>query len=183
MTGRTQRVKTNAPLRRERHETFIREYMTGFDGEHAARKAGYSPKVARRIWPILLAAPQITRRMLVIKWGDGVPNIEKDAVLRVLAEDAFTDTSELWATNPFSGERIPVMSRATPNQMRQVAWKTKSTSRGGVNLISEEVVILAGRAHLGIIAKSLGLLAKGGSDREKRGLDADLVERIARARG
>lgn len=173
--------KPDKPLRRARHETFVREYMTDFDGETAARRAGYSPAVAKRVWRVLLGEPMIAKRMMHIKWGGTVPNLEKGAVLRALAEEAFADTDELWATNPFSGERIPVLSRATHAQMRHVAWKTKSTSRGGVTSATEETAIIPGRAHLGIIASAIGLAARGGSFKEEDQVDDDMVERIRRS--
>lgn len=175
--------RRDEPLRRERHETFVREYMTDFDGETAARRAGYSPAVAKRIWRILLGSPQIAKRMRQVKWGGAVPNLEKSAVLRALAEEAFSDNSDLWSTNPFTGQRHLVLTRASAEQMRQVAWKTKTVTRGGVTIVTQEAALLPGRAHLGVLSAALGMRSGGGTDGNLEGqMDDDMVERIARIR-
>lgn len=146
------------PLRRQRHETFVAEYLTTFDGEKSAISAGYGVLTAQRIWSVLLSAPSIKRRLSELRWGGYVPNLERTAVLRALAEETFAETDDLWPTNPFTGQRSICLSRAKPEHFRQIISKTKSVTRGGVTTATEEITVAGGRAHLGIVTRAMGLM-------------------------
>jgi phage terminase small subunit len=164
--------------------------LTTFDGEKSAISAGYGVLTAQRIWSVLLSAPSIKRRLSELRWGGSVPNLEPTAVLKALSEETFAETDDLWPTNPFTGKRSICLSRAKPEHFRQIIAKTKSVTRGGVTTVTEENTMAGGRAHLGIVARVIGVMvtrpselqAQSGGRAANEHIDDNLVERLARLR-
>lgn len=146
MTGRhvydyTKRAEAVASerLRRARHEDFVANYLGHFDGARAAEEAGYPPAVAKRIWPILLSTPTIRARMAYLGKVASVPNTHAHQIARQVAEDVTEGASNLYVTNPFTGEVEVDLSRATESQMRGFGFTRRTVSRGGVTTEVTEV--------------------------------------------
>lgn len=118
------------PLRRRRHEAFVDAFARSFDGPTAARRAGYAPALAERIWPVLLRSPEVRARLQALT----MPAVDPThaALRRRLVDTLTTDFSGLLTTDPVTGTPRIDLAAATPEQLALLEFEVSitETARG-----------------------------------------------------
>lgn len=106
-----------SPLRRKRHEAFVQSYLTHFDGYRAARVAGYSVRMAQKIWPVILQRRDVQARLTALR----IPQLDCHEELREKIIQHLWILSKgkghLVAQHPMTGAIGFDWTRATPEDL------------------------------------------------------------------
>ncbi|NKX43999.1 hypothetical protein [Roseicyclus persicicus] len=145
------------PLCRRWREAFVARYLEHFDGPRAAVEAGYPPRAAAWVSSILLALRPIRQRLSYLRERPSSPKSPASSFADLVEEEAFEEATNLYVTNPFTGELELDLSSATKAQMRGLGFTRRTVSRGGVT--SEETVIkrLPRQPAVNAIRRRIGL--------------------------
>lgn len=121
-----------SPLRRKRHEAFVKSYLTHFDGYRAARAAGYSVHMAQKIWPVILQRRDVQARLTVLR----IPPLDDREKLKADFLRHLWRLSQgkghLFTYHPFTGEFGFDWARATDKDLDtlEISSMTISTHKG-----------------------------------------------------
>lgn len=145
------------PLRRPRHEAFAIAFAEHFDAVRAASEAGYSSKMAGRIWPLLLRREDVKLRLQAIRDGRGFAPTHPDAVFRRLAQSTFLDQAHLFSRNPMTGEPVFDLAQATDADLNALEIDHRVSEINGQRKSVTRLKTPGRSSALTILARRLGL--------------------------
>lgn len=118
-----------SPLRRKRHEAFVKSYLTHFDGYRAARAAGYSVSMAQKIWPVILQRRDVQARLTVLR----IPPLNDREQLKADLFNHLVILSKgkghLLMQHPITGEISFDWTRATPEDLDTLEISSMTISK------------------------------------------------------
>lgn len=145
------------PLPRPLHEAFAQEFSREANPLQAALRAGYSPHLADRAWPLLLQREDVQARLNALRTGVDIPAPRQKDVLDAIFRDLFPDFSSLYESCPRTGRKRFNLSLATPRQLNALEFRHEITEING-SIATRTIVTPPNRAaSLRIVASRLGL--------------------------
>ncbi|MCL7466796.1 terminase small subunit [Phaeovulum sp. NW3] len=111
------RGASSSPLRRKHHEAFVQSYLTHFNGYRAARTAGYSVRMAQKIWPVILQRRDVQARLTLLRIPppDDREQLKADLLRHLWA--LTKGKGHLLLQHPITGEIGLDWARATPEDL------------------------------------------------------------------
>lgn len=147
------------PLSPPEREAFVRFYRDSFDGEQAARSAGY--KDAASVWPRLLADPEVQARLRGYRSGVDIPARTPDAMFEHLYAQAFKGLDKILVPDVITGEIRIDWEEAAAQNGGALEVEQSISDRGG---IPQRVVRIRKRGNLDILRAMAGQLSKISTD-------------------
>lgn len=111
-------------------ENFVRIYRDTFDGEKAARGAGYED--AKTIWPELLAHPDVQARLRGYRSGVDVPARTPEAIFEHLFVQAFEGLEKVLIPDVITGEIRVDLEEAAAQAAGALDFEQTISDRGGI---------------------------------------------------
>lgn len=143
------------PLSPPEREAFVRYYRDSFDGEGAARSAGY--KDAGSVWPSLLADPEVQARLRGYRSGVDMPARTPDAMFEHLYAQAFKGVDKILVPDPITGEIRIDWEEAAAQNGGALEFEQSISDRGG---IPQRVTRIRKRGNLDILRAVAGQLTE-----------------------
>jgi phage terminase small subunit len=155
-------------------ETFVRIYRDTFDGEEAARNAGYED--AKAIWPDLLANPEVQARLRGYRSGVDVPARTPEAMFEHLYVQAFNGLESVLVPDVITGEIRIDWEEAAAQNAGALEFQQTIINRGG---IQQRTTHLRKRSPMDVllsVARNLGEIETGAITKEET--NRKLVEHL-----
>ena len=120
----------NIPLDPPELENFVRIYRDNFDGEKAAKGAGYED--AKNIWPELLANEEVQARLRSYRAGVDVPARTSTAVFEHMFKKAFGGLDKVLVPDVITGEIRIDWEEAMAQDAGALEFDQTISDRGGI---------------------------------------------------
>lgn len=159
-------AEAHKPLDCDKEERFAQAYVASFNGPASAREAGYD-KDADKVWRELLASRKVQARLRALQQSPTVPPQIANAIFDRLKAMAFPDHSNLYVRDPITGEIRLEPSRASPEQLNMLKFRTTTIRRGSNTQTTTTVETPPRDRLLDLVARRMGL---------KEALPADSAE-------
>ncbi|TCP41262.1 hypothetical protein [Rhodovulum marinum] len=149
-----------------RREQFARAFAIGFDGPAAAREAGYG-RFSDRVWPVLLARPEIQARLRALRLSVEHAPATREEFVSALWRQGFADLSNLFVPDPETGGLRLDVTRARPDQLGLLDFEEKTVVRDG-QVTRTLCISMQNRIEiLKLLARHFGVGAESPSDDRK----------------
>lgn len=153
------------PLDPPQLEDFVRIYRDTFDGEKAAKNAGYED--AKSIWPELLANEEVQARLRGFRAGVDVPARTPTAMFEHMFTKAFNPLDKVLVPDVITGEIRIDWEEAMAQDAGVIDFDQTISDRGG---IPQRITRLRKRSSLDAlqaVSRNLGEIETGAITQEK----------------